>query len=114
MSSPPAALEISRPIGTRNEGARTFWYEPPSFRAPGRADLRSRLRRALRGYRLCLYLLVRTRPTLPLSAGSAGGDRSSSSDVAVCSVEQGSAVRRFGWGVKSPARILKRGRDTGQ
>eukprot|EP00965_Chrysotila_dentata_P182411 6023327-Pleurochrysis_carterae.AAC.1 len=27
MSSLPVALETSRPIGRRNEGARTFWYE---------------------------------------------------------------------------------------
>eukprot|EP00965_Chrysotila_dentata_P225696 6194930-Pleurochrysis_carterae.AAC.1 len=54
MSSLPVALETSRPIGRRNKGARTFWYGPPSYRAPGRASLRYRLRRALRGYRLCL------------------------------------------------------------
>eukprot|EP00965_Chrysotila_dentata_P089153 2943959-Pleurochrysis_carterae.AAC.1 len=68
MPPPPAALEVSDPNGRRNEGAWTFWYYgPPSFRAPRRAGHRSRLRRARRGYRLCLYLVVRTRLTPPLS-----------------------------------------------
>eukprot|EP00965_Chrysotila_dentata_P228532 6196655-Pleurochrysis_carterae.AAC.1 len=53
----PAGLETSRPNKRRSEGARTFWYGPPSFRAPRRVGHRSRLRRAPRGYRLCLQRL---------------------------------------------------------
>eukprot|EP00965_Chrysotila_dentata_P069590 2298444-Pleurochrysis_carterae.AAC.1 len=66
MSPLPAALETSRPIGKRNEGARTFWYGPPiSFQFPGRAGLTHRLRRAQRGYRLrCLYLLEQAQEVL--------------------------------------------------
>eukprot|EP00965_Chrysotila_dentata_P210764 6186088-Pleurochrysis_carterae.AAC.1 len=45
VSLPPAALETSRPNGRRSEGARIFWYGPPSFRAPGRLICRYRLRR---------------------------------------------------------------------
>eukprot|EP00965_Chrysotila_dentata_P059469 1973152-Pleurochrysis_carterae.AAC.1 len=67
MSSLLAALETSRPIGRRNEGVRTFWYGPPSFRVPVRAGLTHGLRRAQRGDRPCLYLLIRTRLTPPLS-----------------------------------------------
>eukprot|EP00965_Chrysotila_dentata_P055062 1827039-Pleurochrysis_carterae.AAC.1 len=66
MFSRPAALETSRPNGRRREGVRTFRYGPQSFRAPGRLGCRYRLRRALRRYRLCLYLLEWTRPP-PLS-----------------------------------------------
>eukprot|EP00965_Chrysotila_dentata_P143534 4742847-Pleurochrysis_carterae.AAC.1 len=67
MRSPPVALETSRPNGRRSEGARTFWYGISSFRALRRAGPRSLLRRAQRGYRPCLYLLVQTRPTPPPS-----------------------------------------------
>eukprot|EP00965_Chrysotila_dentata_P083155 2742781-Pleurochrysis_carterae.AAC.1 len=55
MFSLLAAPETSRPIGRRNERARTFWYGPPSLRIPVRAGLTYRLRRAQRGGIGCAY-----------------------------------------------------------
>eukprot|EP00965_Chrysotila_dentata_P208077 6184497-Pleurochrysis_carterae.AAC.2 len=64
MPTPPVALETSRPNGRRSEGVRTFWYGPAELPSPETSrSHRTRLRRARRGYRLCLYLLVRTQTT---------------------------------------------------
>eukprot|EP00965_Chrysotila_dentata_P228033 6196366-Pleurochrysis_carterae.AAC.1 len=65
---PLSLSKASRPNGRRSEyGDRTFCrYGPLSFRAPRRAG-HLQLRRAQRGYRLCLYFFVRTRPTSSLS-----------------------------------------------